>query len=323
MANNSYNQEVAPNQFLLAEEEEQGLIKNSMLMGNPVRRGRSRSAGGGSRDKLTMAEMKARISSFWKDGDSYIEIADQVSDEFGLEGEHRLKPRNIGYHVSQMLASAKKLQMLHINERQALILARYDQIELLCTEAYFASMTSETKNYEKQIHRAKSKDRGKQMVEDLKRERERISEINSRLSAQKQKRIREDPLDDPLGDLPFILRKTSEKVKKYKRTESKPAGDPRFLQMLIDINDKRAKLWGLLNRSDNADPDQELAKLSDEERQSKIASLIHAAKMRITGDTGALAPASPLGGFQEGDEPETHELVEHAEDEGQIDWEFD
>ena len=326
MAKDTYNGGIDPNSFLRQDEEEAGLIPNGGF-GSPVRRrGKNRLAGG--RDKLTMAEMKTMMSSMWREQYTYVEIAEKVNDEFALEGDDRIKPTTISYHIKSLLDSAKKRAAMHITERQALILARYDQIEWLATEAYFASMETDTINYERQVKKARSREREKQIADGYKRECRRVEKINKkRKAAHRELLPMPVPTDPVVGDLPDLLEVTSENIKEYERKESKPAGDPRWVAMLIDITDKKAKLFHLLEKRDGENPDQELAKLTDEERVSRLAAVLHAAKSRATGDKGLLAPPSPLGGFAEGDEPtpqpepESEEGPEEVEVE--VEWEFD
>lgn len=326
MAKDTYGQEVDPSSFLRQDEEEQGLGHIPTGQGSvigPSKRGRAamkhRLTGG--KDKIRVTEMKAQIAAYWSAGETYAEIASKVSDEFGLEGIDRVSAHGIQYHVKRLLETARERANLHINERMALVLARYDQIEMLATEAYFASMQTSTRNYERQIKRAKSADREKQLAKDVKVERERIARINERRLAQKKAPIVGKLPDHIIGELPDILVDTAEHIKEYERVEDRPAGDPRFIAMLIDINDKRAKLWRLLDKTDAANPDQELARLPDDERAQLLSTVLHSVMMRRTGDTGALAVAGPLGGFQEGEEPVV--VVEDTEEEVEIDWDFD
>lgn len=297
MANDNYSTGVAPNSILLASEAEQGMSNNGGA-GPPVRRrGRNRSLGGSKRDKLTMAEMKSQMSALWKEQYTYVEIADKINEQFALEGDDQVKPNNIQYHIKSLLDTARKQSALHINERQALILARYDQIEMLATEAYFASMQSDTTNYERMVKQARSKDREKQILETYQREKKRVERINKKRAAAHRKLLPVPTMDSVRGDLPDLLVTTAENIKEYIRTESKPAGDPRWIALIMDIQEKRAKLFGLLNRTDISNPDQDLAKLPDEERESRMAALLHRVQTRATGDVGNLADPSPLGGL--------------------------
>lgn len=328
MAKDMYRQEVDPGLFLREDEEQQGLgmVGGTTSTLGPTRKGRrhmlKRLSGG--KDLMRIVEMKAQIAAYWRDGESYAEIATQVSDEFGLEGTDRIGANGIHYHVKKMIATAREKATLHVNERMALILARYDQIEMLVTEAYFASMQTSTRNYQRQIKRAKSQDREKQLTADIKRERERLEVINKRRVEMKKAPLKGKLPDHVLGELPDILIDTAEHITELERVEDRPAGDPRFLAQLIDINDKRARLWHLLDKSDAGNPDQELAKLPDEERAQRMSAVLHSVMMRRTGDTGTLAPAGPLGGFQDGDLPvELQETPEEVDENNDIDWDFD
>jgi hypothetical protein len=288
---------ISPNSFLRADEEEQGLVPHGGF-GSPVRKKNK------ERDSLTMAEMKMYMASFWRDGDTYVEIAEKINDQFNLDEESALSYNNVHYHIKGLIKEAKKQSLLHITEKQALVLARYDQLEELCTDAYFRSMSSETKNLEKQIKQARTRDREKQLAADLKRERAKIALVNEKRAKNHKKLIVSEHEPQVLGDLPDAMQTMSKHIKKFTRTESKPAGDPKWVQMLIDINHKRAHLWHLLDKGDTVNQDQEFAKMSDDERASRMASVLHASMTRATQDKGMLASPSPLGGFQEEDKPE-------------------
>lgn len=327
MANDNYTSGVDPTAIVRVDEDVLGLEPTPSGNGKVRRRRRDRFNGSG-KDKITLAEMKSFMTAYWRDGDTYVEIAEKVSDQFKLEGDDRIGASGVHYHIKSLLKTAQKQALLHITERQALILARYDQIEMLVTEAYFASMETTTMNYEKLIKQAKSKVREKQLAEDLKREKERVFKVNLERKDKHRALIKGNFPDSIIGDLPELMEMTAKNLKKFSRVESRPAGDPRWVAMLIDITNKRAQLFGLLNRTDNTNPDQELAKLSDEERESRMAAVLHAAMSRKTGDKGLLAPASPLGGFSEGQKPEPEaievEAIEVPDDYvSEVAWEFE
>lgn len=312
---------VSPSEVLLTSDNLDGTITDGR---NGGRRMRGRLAGG-VRDKLTMGEMKARMASLWKDGETYLEIANKVSDEFGLVGDERFKANGIHYHMKNLLEYWRSVGLLHIDERQAMILARYDQLEMLCMEAYFASCTGTlTSNYEKQVEKARSKEREAQLREIIAEERER-----------KKGSMNPNHRDNPMfqfdlsdGELADILVITSEKVKEYTRTEENLAGDSKWVRLMIDINDKRAKLWGLLNRKGPDSDDAAMAKLSDEQRDERLAAVLSSAlhrRAKGAGDTN-LAPPAPLGGWENQEEipesakvvvvPDEPETVPEEEDEG-------
>jgi hypothetical protein len=294
---------VNPSDVVLVSDDLEGTIKNGNTGG---RRARGRMAGNRNtgRDKLTMAEMKARMGALYKDGVSYVEIADTVSDEFGLEGSERFKGNAIHYHIKGLKDYWRAMGLLHIDERQSMILARYDQLEMLCMEAYFASCAgSEVRNYEKQIERARSKDREEILREQIRQEREA-----RRNNFTGDPRLKDNPkfqFEIDNGELEDMMVTTAEKIKEYKRTEEHLAGDASWVKLLIDINDKRAALWGLKNKRGVDNDDQERARLTDEQRDERLAAVLSAAAHRranISGETN-LAPPSPLGGFAEGEDP--------------------
>ena len=286
---------VNPKEILLTTDNIDGTIVDGK---NGGRRMKGRLAGG-VRDQLTMAEMKARMASLWKDGALYIDIAATVSDEFGLEGSHRFNANSIHYHIKNLKKYWRDIGLLHVDERMSLILARYDQLEMLAMEAYFASCTGRnTTNYEKSIERARSRDREKILREQIQQERERRSEELH--GNQKGKPQFEFQFDD--GELEDTLVTTHERIKEYSRQEDNLAGDPKWISILVDINDKRAALWGMKNRRGPTNEDQERAKLSDEQRDQRLAAVLNAAIGRREKSKTNLAEMAPLGGWTETDE---------------------
>lgn len=285
----------------------------------PPKRGRNRRLGNG-KDKLTMARIKSRMVAGWQSDLSYAEIADEINAEFELEGTQQVNRHQIAQHIKTLIETEKKTSLNNISEKNAMVLARLDQIEMLAQEAYFASMLGKTtKNVERQIKKAKSKDRQKQIEADFKRERARVKHLNEK-NRKDHKALIPDPIAPYLGtgDLPDLLETTSENIKKFTRTESNPAGDPRFLTQILNIIEMRAKLWGLMNRSDITNGDQELARLPDDERTSRLQAVVHAALVRKTEDRGNLALPAPLGGFRENEVPvELHEVIEKVEPEAE------
>lgn len=239
------------------------------------------------RDNITMAEMKARMAFYWKQGDFYSTIAEKVSDEFGLTGEDRIKKDSVHYHIKKQIEYWKKIGMLNIDEKQALLLARYQQLEDLITDAYFKSCEGRSSYYiEKQIERVNSKERENMMRAKLAHQR-----ADAILKGQKI-------LPHGNGDIEDSLVTMSEKIKEYEKYEINQAGDPKLLQMLIDINDKRCKLWNATSKDETLNADQEAARMSDEARTNRLNAVITDAMIRRFGTRGNLAAASPLGGFQ-------------------------
>jgi hypothetical protein len=295
--------EVNSLQITREDEANGGYIPSALSEKGTRRKGR---LAGGVRDKLTMAQMKARMASLWRYGDTYIEIAEQVSNEFSLPDEERITANSVHYHITQMIKYWREKGLIHIDDKQAAILARYDQIELLAIEGYFAScMGKKTTMYDKQIERASTGKNLKSLSSDVATKRDKVRENGNR---SRGGRPNSDLLNDPRidyfgsGEIKDILVLTGEKIKKYRRMEETPAGDPRFLSLLIDINDKRAKLFGL-GKVNTTNGDQELARLSDEDRSKRLVAVINQAIRRVRGGPSeALASPAPLGGFPARDE---------------------
>lgn len=261
---------------------------------------------GGVRDKMTMAMMKADMAALWRDGETYRDIAEAVSDKYNLTGDQRLKSNGIHYHIKSMLDFWRQKGLARMDERQAMLLARLDQIESLALEGYFASMEGKkTSHVNKQIQRAKSKDRKDQLLDKVLDQRESESRDDKRYKINKK----QAPLFQDTGELADLLVTTQEKIDEHVRLEENSAGDVKFLALMFNINKERASLLGLHNRKEMLDPDQESAKLTDEQRHQKLATILTAARERREASTGLLAPPAPMGGFQEGHEP-AHTVIE-------------
>jgi hypothetical protein len=257
---------------------------------------RSRSSDGtvSGRDKLTMAEMKAQISNMWKHGDKYLDICEAVNDQFGLEGDERISVHDIKYHINTQINFWRQQGLLNIDEKQAMILARYDQLEMIATEAYFASCQgSRTYHFRKQEHRARSKEMDKTILKSILGKNRKIKEKGKK------------PKTHEAGDLMDNLILTQQKVDETSKMEERPAGDPRWLALMIEINNKRAQLWGLFSRAEQSSQEQEFARLPDEVRERRMAAILQQAQARRNKNIGleALAPSSPLGGFKPEDVP--------------------
>jgi hypothetical protein len=248
---------------------------------------------GTKRDKLAQAQLKAGIAGLWRDGRSYQEIADRINDQYGLN----ITKDGVKYHITTQLEYWRKLSMTRIDERQAMLLARLDQIEQLAITAYFASMgDKEIKVYEEQIERARQQSNKDELQKRVRKERDDIRRAKHK-GEQVEMPFQED------GELPDSLIVMSEKIKDYLRTESNPAGDPRFLQIMLEVNKHRAQLWGIWNRKEEDSNDMTLTKLTDEDRYKRLGAILATVAQRRTKDVGALAPAAPLGGFEDGKEP--------------------
>lgn len=267
-------------------------------------------------DDLTMAQFKADMAALWREGHTYPKIAEAVNEKYGLIDDEQYSAHDIHYHVKQMLAYWRQLAASRIDERQAMLLARLDQIEQLAVEAYFRSIEGKT-TYQKnkQIERAKSKDRAKQLLDIERGERKNKFELNPR----------QKPLitatEDIEGQVDLLLL-TAEKINKLKKTEINRAGDVKFLNLIFNINRERAKLLGLYNKDAEHDPDREAAKLSDEQREQRLVAIIQNAKQRRSESAveSALADPSPLGGFDETPAEVEQEDVPELDEDG---WDFD
>lgn len=245
-----------------------------------------------ARDRLTVANMKAQIAALYRDGVYLDEIAARVSAQFSLP--QPISAKTVQYHIQQMVLYWRQAGLKSMDEKQAMLLARIDQIETLATEAYFASIEGRvTTNWERQISRARSKAADRARTVQVK---------GDRMSAAAEgglEAVKEVEEQQQEGQLPDILITTEEKIKEYERIEENPAGDPRFLALMMDCVDKRAKLWGAyVKEHESNDPDREYALLSDSERETRMATILQQAAMRREHRRGNLAPSAPLGGHE-------------------------
>lgn len=255
-------------------------------------------------DKLTQAQMKARIAYLYREDETLDDIAKKVSHEFNLE--QTLHPNSISYHVQQMIRYWRDKGQLHIDDKMAMVLARLDQIEILATEAYFASMRGKsTTYYEKMISKMKSPSMKKHLKDVIISERlDEDEKFRAKKGKKKRKNKHQNYLEDDEG-LGEVLLDTQEKIKEWDRHEENAAGDPRFLTIMLQISEQRAKLWGLFNHAKMTNADQDMAKLPDNERAQRLAAILQTAmtRARLEDNQTNLALASPLGGFKEGDAP--------------------
>lgn len=260
---------------------------------------------GGKRDKQTMAQMKAEMSSLWRDGESYPAIAAIISDRYKLEGPERISGNGVHYHIKRMLQYWRQQGLARMDERQAMCLARLDQIESLAVEAYFASMEGKrTTQFNKQIERARSKDREKQILEAEKRNR-KGNRIRVRNAPSDQ--VKDGPnkaaLTAETGELEDLMVVTQEKINRNVRLEENQAGDPKYLAIMFNCNRERAKILGLYQQTQALNSDQESAKLTEEERMQRVSTLLSNARERRQKTANMLATPSPMGGWKEGEGP--------------------
>lgn len=255
-----------------------------------------------ARERKAGGQLKATVMALWAEGANHVEIVESVNEQFELEGEMRVTPLHITKYVNKMLEFWKDKSLSHVDTKMAMTLTQYNLIEQMATEGYFASMKGKkTTNYKQKINSAKAKRAPDKVREAL--ERERLAQGTMGIDEMKEN-----------------VEVLAEEIQSSTMEQHNTAGDPTFLKILIDINYKRSQLWALLNRAEQISGDQEMAKLSDEARTERIASVIQQAKNRALGNQGLLAVPSPLGGFKEGEEPEGWETmsIDAVEEEEQM-----
>lgn len=277
-------------------------------------------AAGTTRDLLSQAQLKAGIAGLWRDGAGYEDIANRVSEEYGVN----ISKDTVHYHVKNMLKFWRDLSLERVETRMAMLLARIDQIDALASEAFFRSLQGKTTEYyDKQVDKARSKEFGKQLLDTIKEEQLHLKKTRNKKKKKKgeaqdlfdeyeQQRTMYEALDSLInaddGDILDKLIITQEKIKEYVRTEDNVAGDPRWLTIMLDCNKQRAQLWGIPQKQDLTQ-DGQLARLSDAERSSRIVAILTTAKTEREAQLGTLAPASPLGGFDKAPVPKDAGVV--------------
>jgi hypothetical protein len=245
---------------------------------------------GHGNDKMTMAQYKATMAALWRDGQSYAKIAEAVSDRYGLKGADRIHPNLVHYHIKQMLSYWRQLVAQRIDERQALALARLDQLEQLALEGYFRSVEGkETKSTSKQIERARSRERSAQMRDNISKDK-RYEKDRRYL---KRDKLEAHNVEDD-ADLMLTM---AEKTQKIIKREMAGPGDVKFLNLIFGIQKERNKLLGLYSKEAAHDGAKEAAMLTDEQRTQRLTTIFQAAQKRRTDTMSALAEPSPLGGF--------------------------
>lgn len=248
----------------------------------------------GSRDYITQAEMRAEMALLWKDPNDYSleEIAERVSDMYGLEGNERLTKRSVNSNISRLFEYWKQVQMMAVDDKMSMVQARYGQLEAIAEMCLFRSMEGKEVNYhKKQIEKAHKDLRKKWIAEEIQHQREEMKKDGKGLDLNK--------IVDHLEDSGLTV--MNEKIEEYQRTETE-VGDPRWLNALITINDKRADLWNLKNHAEVMTKDQEVAAMSDEARDKRLTALLQAASDRKANQEGlstsSLATPQPLGGHK-------------------------
>lgn len=285
-------------------------------------------------DDISLAQAKARMAFLYKEGEQLAEIGKQISYEFHLEKP--LSPQLISYHVREMINYWRSKGQLHIEDKQALWLARLDQIEMLATEAYFASVRGKKTTYQETLINKLNTPAVKKALKKVLEEEWGDGDDEKRSSGRKFKKGRRfknshkrDYLmdDESLVDILIdTAEQNAEKHKTWERFEENQAGDPRFLAIMIQISDQRARAWGLYDRAKKLDADQDMARLGDNERTKRLMAIVTTAMQRqsVAAGTSGLAPSAPLGGFKEGEKPaeveEIERIFEGTDDDEDDEW---
>jgi hypothetical protein len=290
--------EIDPISFTREDEHYAGLLPTMNPKGGVSIRRRGRMSGG-VRDKITQGIMKASMAALWRDGDTYVEICRKINEQFDLDPEtEAITPHTIHYHIKSMLDYWRQKAAARIDERQAAILTRFDQVEALALEGYWASCEGKsTRQKNKQIIRARSDERLGQQVK--KEADKRDAMFNGRTTENTRNKKFTWAEDGDLEALEDSLSEVQERIQNNVRTESNHAGDVKFLSLVFQINRERAKILGLYQKRDVDDASGQAAMMSDEQREARVVNILKAAKERREAQANMLAEPAPLGGFQE------------------------
>lgn len=274
------------------------------------------------KNTLKQAEMRASIAALYAQNLSIPAICVEVSEYFGLETQ--LTVGQVNNHVQAMLKHWEEQGLIHIDKKNALILASLHQVETAAWDGFFASKEGKaTYNYTRAIERIRSN----------KQEALRERALLTRIKDENPEVFSEDELNDieewalhgrtlediQEGDVPSkateqLMETINEKIKEYRKFEESLAGDKGWLNIILDCIDKRAKVFGSYKKDNEQDnPELEYAKMDDKEKQERIVSIFQrkAAELGVAPTQGThLAEAAPLGG---GDDEEVKSL-----DEGQV-----
>ena len=276
------------------------------------------------RKRLRQAQMRSTIAALYAGDNTIAAIIEMTQEEFGLD--EPLSVSQVKGHIKAQVDYWRIQGLKHIDDKQALVLARIDQIEELATNAYFLSMQGRmTYNFERQIERAREQKTQEKRRERIFTKSKPKDIIDEELWAETGEEVRTREAQEilegeaPNGNIEDFLVTTSEKLKEYKRFEDTGAGDAKFLAIMLDCVDKRCKLWGLYIRDKNQEnPDSAFAAMSDTDKFDRIGVLLQGAKERLALNPGEsvtesdpLAPQAPLGGFlEEKTEDEQVEAIE-------------
>lgn len=300
--------EIDPVSFTREDEHYAGLLPTMNPKGGVSLRRPGRMAGG-VRDKITQGIMKASMAALWRDGDTYVEICRKINEQFNLDPEtEAISPHTIHYHVKSMLDYWRQKAAARIDERQAAILTRFDQVEALALEAYWASCEGKsTQQKNKQITRARSDERLDNQVKKEVATREGM--FNGRSTENTRNKKFSWATDGDLEGLEDSLSEVQERIQNNVRTESNHAGDVKFLSLVFQINRERAKILGLYQKRDVDDASGQAALMSDEQREARVVNILKAARERREKQANMLADPAPLGGFQEDVEGDPDNVV--------------
>ena len=253
------------------------------------------------KDRIRKAEMKAMVLSLYRSDVDRKTIVSEVNAQFNAN----LREEQVTKFVSDNVKYWKTKSLLFIEERQALVLARLDQLEVLAIEGYFASMEGrETTSYEQLINNLKKKDPATENKKRAKAANVEEAQAEWREMTNDWRDTNAKQIGMEFGDLPDMIEETDNRIKTLQRIESNPAGDPRWVAIMLECNKERARLWSLYQRPDVKNDDQEMASMPDDVREQRLVSILHAAKARVNPNMGHLAKPQPLGGFTEKDPTE-------------------
>lgn len=256
--------------------------------------------------RTQLARLRARCSALYANGMYMTEIIETVNTDFELY-DAPLEAADVRRYIDEQVRFWRKEGTKHIDDKKAMMLAKIDMIEEMATNAYFASMEGRsTYTYEKQLNSVKTQNEQDALREnglpnsyETKQRKPLMNRVQDSFEdAWADVPIKSDDLRPTFtdGNLPNSLLVLNEKIKEFRRLETNKAGDPRWLKLMLDCIEKRAKLWGLYVKDAIADDDdRQFARMTDKERMGRVGNILEQVAGRVAAKQPALlASAGPL-----------------------------
>jgi DNA-binding MarR family transcriptional regulator len=243
-------------------------------------------------DRVTVERTRAEIAGLYSEGVYLHVIAERMN----------MTRAGVQYHLNQLVNYWREMGLKSMDAKKAHELAYLSRLERLATEAYFASMQGRrTTMKETTVESLRRNLRYNEQAKRKRAEKETEREDEVELSAEEVEAARQAEqaeMWEQEAQTPH-----NEKTKEYERVEDNEAGDPRWMQILMELSDRRCKLWGLYVK-EAVPGEDEASRLEPEARGKRIAAIIDEARRRqqvVLAQGGAGAPPPPAGPEQQGD----------------------